>query len=163
MCWHVGCARTEEQLKAAGVKYNKGIFPFQANSRARANGDSGGLVKFLADATTDRILGIHIIGPNAGELIAEVRVLPVLERCPCAHVWVSVRVCWRWSTARRVRTSPGRATRTPHSAKLSRRPPWQHTGSPSTFETCRENAFRCTCRACKIHFKRTCWGKTAPP
>jgi len=63
--------KTEEQLKAAGVKYTKGTFPFAANSRARANGDSGGLVKFLADAETDRVLGIHIIGPSAGELIAE--------------------------------------------------------------------------------------------
>ena len=63
--------QTEEQLKAAGVKYRKGVFPFAANSRARAMQDADGMVKILADAATDRILGIHIIGPNAGEMIAE--------------------------------------------------------------------------------------------
>jgi dihydrolipoamide dehydrogenase len=63
--------KTEEQLKAAGVKYNKGVFPFSANSRARAVQDSDGQVKILADAATDRIVGIHIIGTNAGEMIAE--------------------------------------------------------------------------------------------
>ncbi|RYG51681.1 dihydrolipoyl dehydrogenase, partial [archaeon] len=63
--------KTEEQLKEAGVKYNKGVFPFAANSRARAMIDSEGMVKILADAETDKILGIHIIGPNAGEMIAE--------------------------------------------------------------------------------------------
>lgn len=63
--------QTEEQLKKAGVKYNKGTFPFQANSRARAMLDAEGLVKVLSDAETDRILGMHIIGPNAGEMIAE--------------------------------------------------------------------------------------------
>ena len=63
--------KTEEQLKAAGVKYNKGVFPFMANSRARAIQDADGQVKILADAATDRILGIHIIGSNAGEMIAE--------------------------------------------------------------------------------------------
>lgn len=63
--------QTEEQLKKAGVAYNKGTFPFMANSRARSTGDSEGLVKVLADKTTDKILGMHIIGPNAGEMIAE--------------------------------------------------------------------------------------------
>jgi dihydrolipoamide dehydrogenase len=63
--------KTEEQLKEAGVKYNKGVFPFMANSRARAINETEGLVKILADAATDRILGIHIMGPNAGEMIAE--------------------------------------------------------------------------------------------
>jgi dihydrolipoamide dehydrogenase len=63
--------KTEEQLKAAGIAYNKGTFPFLANSRARTNDDAEGLVKILADKTTDRILGVHIIGPNAGEMIAE--------------------------------------------------------------------------------------------
>lgn len=62
---------TEEELKAQGTKYNKGIFPFMANSRARTNNDSEGMVKILADKETDKILGIHIIGPNAGEMIAE--------------------------------------------------------------------------------------------
>ncbi|MEE2969919.1 MAG: dihydrolipoyl dehydrogenase [Pseudomonadota bacterium] len=63
--------RTEEQLKADGVDYNVGKFPFMANSRARANGDTEGFVKILADATTDAVLGVHIIGPDAGMLIAE--------------------------------------------------------------------------------------------
>lgn len=63
--------KTEEQLKEEGVKYRKGSFPFMANSRARTVSDHEGSVKILADAETDRILGIHIIGPNAGEMIAE--------------------------------------------------------------------------------------------
>jgi dihydrolipoamide dehydrogenase len=63
--------QTEEQLKTAGIAYNKGVFPFSANSRARAIGESEGMVKILADKTTDKILGIHIIGANAGEMIAE--------------------------------------------------------------------------------------------
>ena len=63
--------KTEEQLKAAGIAYKVGKFPFSANSRARANGDADGFVKILADATTDRLLGAHLIGPLAGDLIAE--------------------------------------------------------------------------------------------
>lgn len=63
--------KTEEELKSAGVKYSKGVFPFMANSRARTNHESEGLVKILTDKETDKILGIHIIGPNAGEMIAE--------------------------------------------------------------------------------------------
>ncbi len=63
--------RTEQQLKAEGVAYRAGSFPFTANGRARALGDTTGFVKILADATTDRILGVHIIGPYASELIAE--------------------------------------------------------------------------------------------
>ena len=63
--------RTEQQLKADGVKYKAGVFPFMANGRARALGDTTGMVKFLADATTDEILGVHIVGPMASELIAE--------------------------------------------------------------------------------------------
>lgn len=63
--------QTEEELKKAGKKYKVGKFPFMANSRARTNDDADGLVKVLTDAETDRILGVHIIGPNAGELIAE--------------------------------------------------------------------------------------------
>lgn len=54
-----------------GVKYKVGTFPFTANSRAKTNLDTDGLVKFLADAETDRILGVHIVGANAGEMIAE--------------------------------------------------------------------------------------------
>ena len=63
--------RTEDELQDAGVAYNKGEFPFAANGRARALGDTNGRVKVLADAKTDRILGVHIIGPRAGDLIAE--------------------------------------------------------------------------------------------
>ena len=62
---------TEQQLKARSADYRVGTFPFSANMRARALGDAVGLVKFVADANTDRILGVHIIGPYAGELIAE--------------------------------------------------------------------------------------------
>jgi dihydrolipoamide dehydrogenase len=67
---HVG--RTEEQLKAEGVAYKVGKFPFTANGRARANGDTDGFVKILADAASDEVLGCHIIGPSAGDLIGEV-------------------------------------------------------------------------------------------
>jgi dihydrolipoamide dehydrogenase len=66
--------QTEQQLKAAGRDYRAGSFPFAANARARALGDTTGLVKFLADAKTDEILGVHILGPFAGELIAEAAV-----------------------------------------------------------------------------------------
>jgi dihydrolipoamide dehydrogenase len=63
--------RTEEQLKAEGVQFRAGKFPFTANGRARAMGDTDGFVKILSDARTDRLLGAHIIGPDAGTLIAE--------------------------------------------------------------------------------------------
>jgi dihydrolipoamide dehydrogenase len=63
--------KTEQQLKAEGVEYRAGTFPFSANARARALGDTSGFVKFVSNAKTDEILGVHIIGPFAGELIAE--------------------------------------------------------------------------------------------
>ncbi|MGH6958906.1 MAG: FAD-dependent oxidoreductase, partial [Dongiaceae bacterium] len=63
--------RTEEELKAAGTAYKTGKFPFTANSRARCNADTDGFVKILADAKTDRVLGAHVIGPDAGTLIHE--------------------------------------------------------------------------------------------
>ncbi|MGH7036883.1 MAG: dihydrolipoyl dehydrogenase [Stellaceae bacterium] len=63
--------KTEEELKAAGVAYRAGRFPFTANPRARANGDTEGFVKILAEEGSDRVLGVHIIGPDAGTLIAE--------------------------------------------------------------------------------------------
>jgi len=63
--------KTEQQLKADGVAYKAGQFPFLANGRARALGDTTGFVKIIADAKTDEILGVHIIGPQASELIAE--------------------------------------------------------------------------------------------
>lgn len=64
--------KTEEQLKKQGVDYKAGKFPFMANGRARAMGSTDGFVKILADAKTDRVLGAHIIGPEAGTLIAEI-------------------------------------------------------------------------------------------
>src|SRR4051794_11501598 len=63
--------QTEQQLKAAGRAYKVGTFPFMANGRARALGDTTGLVKFIVDAKTDEVLGVHIVGPMASELIAE--------------------------------------------------------------------------------------------
>ena len=62
---------TEHELKEAGKKYNSGVFPIAASGRALASGDSEGMIKMLSDADTDRILGIHILAPNASELIAE--------------------------------------------------------------------------------------------
>lgn len=67
--------KTEADLKAAGIAYTIGKFPFTANGRAKVNRTTDGFVKILADAETDRVLGVHIIGPNAGEIIAEACVL----------------------------------------------------------------------------------------
>ena len=67
--------KTEEELKEAGVAYTVGKFPFTANGRAKANRTTDGFVKILADKTTDRVLGVHIVGPNASEMIAEAAVL----------------------------------------------------------------------------------------
>ena len=67
--------RSEEELKEAGISYKAGKFPYTANGRAKVNKTTDGLVKVLADAETDRVLGVHIIGPNAGELIAEAVVI----------------------------------------------------------------------------------------
>jgi dihydrolipoamide dehydrogenase len=66
--------KTEEQLKEQGSNYKKGNFPFRANGRARALGQTEGTIKILADASTDRMLGVHIIGPHAGDLINEAAV-----------------------------------------------------------------------------------------
>jgi dihydrolipoamide dehydrogenase len=84
--------KSEEDLKAAGVEYRKGVFAFKANGRARALGQTDGRVKILAHAGTDRILGVHIIGPRAGDLIAEAAVAiefgassEDLARCSHAH------------------------------------------------------------------------------
>ncbi|MFZ5833798.1 MAG: dihydrolipoyl dehydrogenase [Pseudomonadota bacterium] len=63
--------KTEEQLKADGIAYKAGKFPFAANARAKVAGDTEGFVKVLADATTDRVLGVHVIGPDAGNMIGE--------------------------------------------------------------------------------------------
>jgi dihydrolipoamide dehydrogenase len=84
--------RTEDELKERDVAYRKGVFPFRANGRARALGQIDGKVKVLADADTDRLLGVHIIGPRAGDLIAEAAVAiefrassEDLARCCHAH------------------------------------------------------------------------------
>jgi dihydrolipoamide dehydrogenase len=67
--------QTEEELKAAGTNYNVGKFPFTANGRAKVNRQTDGFVKVLADAKTDRVLGVHIVGPDAGNMIGEAAVL----------------------------------------------------------------------------------------
>ena len=67
--WRVGA--TEEQLKTDGVPYKSGSFPFKASGRARASMDTDGLVKVLAHADTDEILGVHMCGPRAADMIAE--------------------------------------------------------------------------------------------
>jgi dihydrolipoamide dehydrogenase len=64
--------KTEEQLKESGIEYNVGKFPFMANSRAKINNDADGFIKILADKSTDKILGVHMIGPDVGTMIAEV-------------------------------------------------------------------------------------------
>ena len=66
--------KSEEELKQAGVAYNAGKFPFTANGRAKANQQTEGFVKILADAKTDRVLGVHILGADAGNMIAEAAV-----------------------------------------------------------------------------------------
>jgi dihydrolipoamide dehydrogenase len=66
--------KSEEELKAAGTAYNVGKFPFTANGRAKANQQTDGFVKILADAKTDRVLGVHIVGSDAGNMIAEAAV-----------------------------------------------------------------------------------------
>lgn len=88
--------RTEEELNKSGVEYRRGEFPFQANGRARCLGQTQGRIKVLADAETDRVLGVHILGPRAGELIAEATVAlefgassEDLARCCHAHPTLS--------------------------------------------------------------------------
>jgi dihydrolipoamide dehydrogenase len=66
--------KSEEELKETGVAYNIGKFPFTANGRAKVNLQTDGFVKILADAKTDRVLGVHILGPDAGNMIAEAAV-----------------------------------------------------------------------------------------
>ncbi|MEC8590915.1 MAG: dihydrolipoyl dehydrogenase [Planctomycetota bacterium] len=88
--------KTEQQLKEEGTEYRKGMCPYGANGRARAIGDAEGRVKILADAKTDRLLGVHIIGAHAGDLIAEAAVAMTfkassedLARCSHAHPTLS--------------------------------------------------------------------------
>jgi len=65
------CGKTEQELKENGQQYNVGTFPFAANGRARAVAETDGFIKILADAKTDRILGVHMLGPHVSELIAQ--------------------------------------------------------------------------------------------
>ena len=88
--------KTEDELTKAGVEFRKGMFPFRANARARTLGDTSGFVKMLADKETDRLLGVHIIGPRAGDLIAEAAVAIAfggssedIARCSHAHPTLS--------------------------------------------------------------------------
>jgi dihydrolipoamide dehydrogenase len=87
-----GVGKTEEQLQSENISFKKGIFPFLANGRARSMSRTEGRVKILADSRTDRLLGVHIIGPRAGDLIAEAAVAMAfqassedLARCSHAH------------------------------------------------------------------------------
>lgn len=88
--------RTEEELQDEGIEYKTGQFPFRANGRARTLGDDAGAVKILADAKTDRLLGVHILGPRAGDMIAEAAAAMAfaasaedLALCPHAHPTLS--------------------------------------------------------------------------
>src|SRR3546814_9418140 len=69
--WSSDVCSSDLQLKEAGVEYKAGKFPFTANSRARSVGDTDGVVKVLADTRTDKVLGVHIVGPLAGDILAE--------------------------------------------------------------------------------------------
>jgi len=62
---------TEQNLKASGKPYNVGVFPFAANGRAKASGDTSGMIKVLADGETDRIVGVHMVGAHCSEILAE--------------------------------------------------------------------------------------------
>src|SRR3546814_12510766 len=81
--------KTEEQLKADGHKYKTGSFPFKASGRAKASGDTDGFVKVLADADTDEVLGVHMIGLRAADMIAEAKV-PMEYRASAEDI---ARIC----------------------------------------------------------------------
>ena len=66
--------KTEEELKKLNINYKVGKFPFMANSRAKVNNETEGFVKILADSKTDKVLGVHIIGPHSGDMIAEMAI-----------------------------------------------------------------------------------------
>lgn len=122
--------QNEQELKAAGVKYKTGSFPFSANSRAKTNADSEGMVKFLSDASTDRILGIHIIGANAGEMIAEGTL--ALEYGASSEGMLVV-ICNRFDmTLTKSQTLHEHVTHIPPSPRPSRRLLWLHMTRPST-------------------------------
>jgi hypothetical protein len=121
--------QNEQELKAAGVKYKTGSFPFSANSRAKTNLDSEGMVKFLADAETDRILGIHIIGANAGEMIAEGTL--ALEYGASSEGMFILRL-FKEHLLTMIQMLHEHVTLTLRSPRPSRRLPWPHTTRPST-------------------------------
>lgn len=123
--------KTEQELKAENVKYNIGKFMFSANSRAKTNLDTEGFVKILAEKETDKVLGVHIMGPNAGEMIAE-GVLAMeygasaedIARTCHAHVsFCDADVAVIVELINVFPTSP-------HSVKPSRRLLWLHTQNP---------------------------------
>jgi hypothetical protein len=116
--------QNEQELKAAGVKYNVGTFPFSANSRAKTNLDTEGMVKFISDAETDRILGVHIVGPNAGEMIAEGTL--ALEYGASSEGKLQSACVINRQVLITLQMSQGRRTLTPPSQKPSRRQLWLH-------------------------------------
>jgi hypothetical protein len=121
--------QNEQELKAAGIKYKAGSFPFSANSRAKTNLDTDGVVKFLADASTDRILGIHIIGANAGEMIAEGTL--ALEYGASSEGMFDSSLFDKHSLTM-VQMLHEHVTLILHSPRPSRRLPWPHTTRLST-------------------------------
>jgi hypothetical protein len=121
--------QNEQELKAAGIKYKAGNFPFSANSRAKTNLDTDGVVKFLADAETDRILGIHIIGANAGEMIAEGTLALEYGASSEGMSTLSPSIGYLLTT---VQMLPEHATLILRSPRPSRRLPWPPMTRPST-------------------------------
>jgi dihydrolipoamide dehydrogenase len=124
--------QNEQELKAADVKYKTGSFPFSANSRAKTNLDTEGMVKFLADAKTDRILGIHIVGPNAGEMIAEgVLALEYGASSEGKHPCTRKYIC---NILIIIQMLHAHHTLIPLCRKRSRRQLWRHTTKPFTID-----------------------------
>lgn len=121
--------QSEQDLKADGVKYKVGTFPFSANSRAKTNLDTEGMVKFITDAETDRILGVHIVGPNAGEMIAEGTL--ALEYGASSEGMFPLTSPKRLLLIK-LQMSLALATLIPRSPRPSRRPPWPPTTRLST-------------------------------
>jgi pyruvate/2-oxoglutarate dehydrogenase complex dihydrolipoamide dehydrogenase (E3) component len=117
--------QNEQELKAAGVKYKVGSFPFSANSRAKTNLDTEGMVKFISDAETDRILGVHIVGPNAGEMIAEATL--ALEYGASSEGKALIKLINHTPVLTISQMSREHHTPTLRSPKRSRRRPWPHT------------------------------------
>ena len=73
---------TEQQLKQKGISYNVGVFPFAASGRAMAANETAGMVKMVADKESDRIVGVHIVGPTAGDMVAQAVIAMGLGRPP---------------------------------------------------------------------------------